>query len=381
VIGQRRRLTLFRNIWPPASMDVYVNNLRRCLQDCVGDHWKITECAPAPTYLLNPFQPVLRRIPFLNSYANDWFLSRYVKYPLRARFSQGDINHLCDDSMGHLGNFLDRRKTIITCFDLRPLKLCLRESGALKLHRFSLKGLRKAARVITVSEASKRDLLQLTDCEARRIHVIPLGVTDCYKPLHEPDSLEMTRQKYGLDDRIWLLHVGLSWEHKNIEGILRALRILLQQGRNVSLLKAGEALSPHQRALAGSLEVNDHIHSLGHVSDRDLVAIYNIADVLLMPSFNEGFGLPILEAMACGTPVVTSNVSSMPEVAGQAAVLVDPHKPEEIANAIGAVLTHEHLRARLRNAGFKRAGEFTWERTAQKTLVVYEAVLREVSGS
>lgn len=370
------RLTLFRNPREVTSLNTYAEQLERHLLP-VAQNWEIKVYQPTLTRVLTRLQPFLRRLPFLRAYADDFLFSRYVKYPAVARWHQGDVNHLCNDAMSHLIGFLSPKRTIITCADLRPLKLALRENPALKLHKLSLRRIGRAARVICMSEATKKDLLELDLCHESRTRVIHLGVSKVFRVIEDKASLDCARRRYGLHEGNWLLHVGLNWEHKNLEGLLKAWRIAMEREPDLFLLKVGGRLDEQQEALARSLGLGGRIRSLGLVPQQDLVAVYNIADVLVYPSFNEGFGLPILEAFACGLPVITSDISSMPEIAGNAAILVDPSNPGDIAGAIGQVLSSRDVRERLRTLGLERARQFTWERTAENTLAVYEDVLRE----
>jgi glycosyltransferase involved in cell wall biosynthesis len=177
-----------------------------------------------------------------------------------------------------------------------------------------------------------------------------------------------------------ILQVGHSGPYKNVEAILCVLPIIQKRiGRPVELLKVGGPFTSVQLQLIERLGIGDRVRFLGAVDVSNLLAAYTKADLLLMPSLYEGFGLPALEAMACGTPVVVSNKGSLPEVVGEAGLYVEPTDFEGIADAVARVLTEPQLRAQMRARGLKQAANFSWERTARETLAVYREVFEEAS--
>jgi len=241
--------------------------------------------------------------------------------------------------------------------------------------RLNLAAIQRVAAVITDSESSRNDFLRFTDCDPGRVYLIPLGVAERFRP---PDGKDNGRGE-GLDGRpMRILHVGHCGVYKNIEGILRSLPLLLARlGPRVVFVKVGGPFTRGQLALIDRLGIEQRVQHLGMVPAEDLPGVYADADLLLMPSFHEGFGLPVLEAMACGTPVVASNQGSLPEVVGEAGLLVEPTEVEQIAAAAERLLTGDRLRADLRKKGLERARAFTWERTARETLAVYQRVYEE----
>ncbi len=236
------------------------------------------------------------------------------------------------------------------------------------------RALRGAAEVIAVSEATRRDLLERYPVPAERVTVIPHGVdAGVFRPPTE-DDVARVRARYGLDGP-YLLFVGGIEPRKNLPALVRAFARL---GGDPRLVIAGssvpwnpeglEALQPVLDALPD--DVRRRITFTGYVSEANKVALYGGARGLVMPSLYEGFGLPVLEAMACGTPVLTSNVSALPEVAGQAALLVDPGDEEAIADGMRRLLEEEALRSSLAEAGRARAAGFDWDETARRTAAV-----------
>ena len=177
----------------------------------------------------------------------------------------------------------------------------------------------------------------------------------------------------------YLLHLATGGPHprKNVAGLLAAYARLRADHAAPPLVVAGDVTSARGQALLGTaadLGLADHVIFPGQVSEAVLPALYRSATLLVYPSLYEGFGLPILEAMASGLPVITSNRSSMPEVAGDAAILVDPENPEDLASALSSALTDDALRRDLAQRGLDRSRKFTWERTARETLAVYQRI-------
>jgi glycosyltransferase involved in cell wall biosynthesis len=234
------------------------------------------------------------------------------------------------------------------------------------------RALRRAAEVITPSEATRTDLLDLYPVGEARVTVIPHGVDHTrFRPAPAED-VERVRRRFGIDGP-YLLFVGGLEPRKNLPALLRAYAAL-PDGLRPALVLAGASVpwNPEGRdALAAALYglragARDRVVQIGYVSDPDRAPLYTGAEALAFPSRYEGFGLPLLEAMACGTPVVTSNVSSLPEVAGEDAVLVDPTDEDSITAGLTRVLEDDGLRGRLRRAGPIRAARFTWKQSAQR---------------
>jgi glycosyltransferase involved in cell wall biosynthesis len=234
----------------------------------------------------------------------------------------------------------------------------------------------QADRVITVSEASKRDILQYFSIPPEKIEVIYNGIDERFWNPPDEEDMERVRQRYQLTDP-FILYAGNIRPHKNLERLIDAFQQLRREGFDeLKLLIIGDEISKYAtlRRAVHRHKLHKHVRFLGFVPDRTLAALYRLAAVFVFPSLYEGFGLPPLEAMASGTPVVTSNVSSLPEVVGDAALLVDPYDCEAIAGAIRMALTDEVLRADLRARGLARAREFSWSRAAARVLEIYAEV-------
>lgn len=234
---------------------------------------------------------------------------------------------------------------------------------------------RRAGRVIADSEATAHDLRELIGVPTSRIDVVPLGVGDQFLP-STPAAITAARMRYRLPESYYL-YVGTLEPRKNIAALVRAWDRISGEIKE-ELVIAGRAGWKTEEMLAAIREAKhrDRIHLPGFIEQEDLAALICGARAFVWPSLFEGFGLPVLEAMACGTPVLTSNASSLPEVAGEAALLVNPECEEAIAEGLMRLSRDDVLRARLASAGLQRAAEFTWGQTAEMTLKVYERVVR-----
>ena len=291
--------------------------------------------------------------------------------PRRAAGDGFDLVH----ATTHYGTFMPcRYRNVITIHDVTPI-LFPETHGRMQVcyHRHMLPSvLNQADAIITISECSKRDILRLYGISEEKIHVIYHGVSDHFSTA--PDARSDFVQ--GLPEH-YILNIGTLEARKNLPRLLEAYAIARNKGLTHKLLIGG-AKGWRLSNLAGIVakhKLEQDAVFLGYVEDTDLPALYGRAEFFVYPSIYEGFGMPILEAMACGTPVITSNVSSMPEVAGDAALLVDPLDVDEIAAKMLELAGSTELRGRLREAGLARAGRFTWEETARRTLAVYQGVV------
>jgi glycosyltransferase involved in cell wall biosynthesis len=234
---------------------------------------------------------------------------------------------------------------------------------------------RRAGRVIADSEATAHDLRELIGVPNSRIDVVPLGVGGAFRPQTQA-ACDAVRDRYKLPESFFL-YVGTLEPRKNLAALVRAWDSIAGDIEE-ELVIAGRTGWKTEEMLAaiGDAKHQDRVHLPGFLEEEDLVPAIGAARAFVWPSLFEGFGLPVLEAMACGTPVLTSNLSSLPEVAGDAALLVDPENESDIAEGLKRLSTDDVLRARLSAAGIQRASEFTWARTADLTLKAYERLAR-----
>jgi glycosyltransferase involved in cell wall biosynthesis len=236
-----------------------------------------------------------------------------------------------------------------------------------------------ADKIISVSEHTKNDILRFYPVSADKVAVTSLGISSHIKKLNKSD-IEEFRKKKGLDYE-YIMYVGSFLPNKNVERIVEAFLLAKKKNgiRHKLLLMGGEG--PIRRRIQklvykrGAIE---DIFILNYVSDKELNLFYNAASLFLFPSLYEGFGLPVLEAMVAGVPVVTSTAGSLPEVAGDSAIFVDPYNIEEIADSIWRAVSDKILRNELRDKGLARIKNFTWRKMAEETLEIYKETLRIV---
>ncbi len=231
-------------------------------------------------------------------------------------------------------------------------------------------------RILTVSEASKRDILRFFSVPPDKISVVYNAIDERFWIEPAPEDLARVRERFQLDHG-FVLYVGTIKPHKNLVRLIEAFAELRTgEFEDLKLLIIGDEISklPSLRRAVHSLKLHKHVRFLGFLPDETLAALYRLAAVFVFPSLYEGFGLPPLEAMASGTPVVTSNVSSLPEVAGDAAVLVDPYDVASIVDGMRRVLTDPVLAGELRRKGLVRARDFSWERSVARTHEIYRLV-------
>jgi glycosyltransferase involved in cell wall biosynthesis len=288
--------------------------------------------------------------------------------PCQAAQDRFDLIH----ATTHYGTFMPcRYRNVITVTDVSPLlHPDTHGRGQVMYHRYFLpQVLKRADVIVTISHSSKKDIISCFRLSEEKVHVIHLGVDRNFVPTVTGES-NFART---LPER-YILNIGTLEARKNLPRLLEAYAIVRGKGLSHKLLIAGARgwrLSSLARIVEKHKLENDVVF-LGYVEDADLPLLYSRADFFVYPSIYEGFGLPILEAMACGTPVITSNCSSMPEVAGDAALLVDPLDVNDLVTKILDLAGSGDLRRFLREKGIGRASLFSWEKTAQETLAVYE---------
>lgn len=234
---------------------------------------------------------------------------------------------------------------------------------------------RLADAIITVSEHTRQDALRLLSLPAERVTAIPLAASSGYQLVSNTAQLEHCKQKYNLPEA-YILYVGAIEPRKNLPLLLQAYHHLVANGLPVSLVIVGALGWMYAEAMQQieTLSLGNKVHFIGYIPAEDLPMVYNLARVFVYPSLYEGFGLPPLEAMACGTPVITSATSAMIETVGEAGILVNPQEKGSLVNAIRAVCEDNALHEQLSQKGRTQAAKFTWKHTAQETLRVYQKV-------
>ena len=305
----------------------------------------------------------------------------YYKFLRRNRF-KFDLFHSLNSELPLYSNI----KSIVTFHDLKYIKYpyFLNKFSTVKLKYLKytmIKGAEKANKIIAVSQNTKKDIIHLLGIEKDKITVIyeasNLGM---YSRKNDDITNSEILEKYSIQ-KPYFLYVGEKRPHKNLEGLIKAFAIFKEKydSRNTSLVLTGKKYSTYHKYItsAESLGVKDSLIFTGFIPEKYLITIYSEAETLLLISFYEGFGIPILEAMECGIPVITSNISSMPEVAGEAALLVDPNNIQEIAEKMNNIISSKILRKQLIESGFKRVKLFSWGNTARQTLKVYNEIYKQ----
>ncbi|MDP2660505.1 MAG: glycosyltransferase family 1 protein [Dehalococcoidia bacterium] len=300
-------------------------------------------------------------------------LSLYAHVPLDSLFGDAEIFHATD----HLLPRLHRISSVFTLHDLAFLR---HPEAHLPLNRWFLRlamplFLRRANAVICVSQYTKGDAVRSYGLDDSKIYVIPEGVHPRFHQVQDLGVLAATRARYHLPER-FILFVSTIEPRKNLVTLWEAYRLLRSEGRTEKLVVVGQRGWLYQPILLRlrELGLEDQVVFPGYVDDEDLPAIYSLAECFCFPSLFEGFGLAPLEAMASGCPVVCSNASSLPEVCGDAAILVPPTDVSALTSALRRLLDDPALRDDLRARGLRQSAQFTWRNAAERTLGVYRAV-------
>jgi glycosyltransferase involved in cell wall biosynthesis len=273
--------------------------------------------------------------------------------------------------------------TVVTVHDV--IQFVLPEYAWRKISRvyFGLvsAGARRADAIITVSECSKRDIVKLLGLPPERIHVIGNAVDATLHPVRDAWLLASVRERYGIGQR-FILYFGGFDLRKNVPRIIEAYARLPENLRKEYQLviagryqHLGHPLYPDPRATVARLGLEGNVIFTGQIREQDKAPLFTAATVFTFPSLYEGFGMPVLEAMACGTPVVTSDQSALPEVAGDACLLVDPYDVDQISQGIAELLVSQSRRDELSRRGLERARRFTWPQVAEQTVRVYKQIL------
>jgi glycosyltransferase involved in cell wall biosynthesis len=240
--------------------------------------------------------------------------------------------------------------------------------------------LKKAEKIITVSNFERERIKDFFGLPNEKIVAIYNGVGTHFKIINDVEKLKNIRKKYLLPEK-YFFFLGNTDPKKNTKGVLKAYSdYVKQKGNSIKLLMLDYEEAELMKLLneINAQNIRNDIYLAGYVNNNDLPAIYNMAELFLYPSMRESFGIPMLEAMACGTAVITSNTSSMPEVANGAAKIINPSKTIEITNAIIELLENDNLRNTFIKKGVKRASEFSWKLMAEQNLKLYKEVLNSI---
>ena len=281
---------------------------------------------------------------------------------------------------------IKKKKTIVTIHDVIPLVFPnnfpkgIKGSLRLYLQKMALKG---AKAVITDSQNSKNDIFKYLNYPLDKINVVYLACSSEFKQIKQDSLLRKIKDQYKLPER-FILYVGDVNYNKNVLGLIKAFGKLKtkKQNKDLKLVLVGKAFKQKGlkelreiKDLMETLELGKYVKILGWLDNKDLVGIYNLATVYCQPSFYEGFGLPVLEAMSCGTPVVAANTSSLPEISSEAAIMVDPYNINSIAEGLSSVLDNPLTAKMLSKRGLKQVENFNWEKVAYETYRIYKKLV------
>ena len=368
------RLVLFRDFAEDRrfSMERYADRLAAALAPELPADWQLEAYRPhLPKALGAAPLGALGRLR----------LARYLAYPWQARGRHAALNHIAEQGYAHLAYLLPPARTVVTVHDLMPLLRWRGEIPPLEaprrpwLSELSVRALPRVARLIANSEQTKRDLVRALGCDPARIAVVYLGIDERYRP-SEPETRRDARAELGLppEPAPLVLVTGEAF-YKNLASSLRVAR-RLQELCSVPpwLVHLGEASAEWQEGVRQN-GLAARVIELAGLADAAMPSLYGAVDCLLFPSWYEGFGLPPLEAMACGTPVVCSNRGALPEAVGNAAALAAPDDVEGLARLVQAALEDRALRRERTALGLRQAARFTWAAAARGTLKVYREVM------
>ena len=356
------------------GIGTYTRNLLRHLARQDQDSEYILLCHPSDIGVAAEFGPNFRAV-----------LEPSPNYSIREQFHVPWVLHRERPDVFHAPHYVlppaTTCRSVVTIHDCIHLMFpqYLPNRAAYAYARASMwLAARRSNRILTVSEASKRDIMHFLNVDADKIVVVYNSIDERFRRTPAEADIARVRERYQLQQR-FVLYVGNSKPHKTLVRLIEASALLRRRGfDDLKLLIIGDEISklPALRRAVHTHKLHKHVRFLGYLPDETLSILYRLASVFVFPSLYEGFGLPPLEAMACGTPVVTSNVSSMPEVAGDAAVLVDPYDVESITDGMQRVLDNPGFSEELREKGMARSRDFSWERSVERTRRVYEEVAR-----
>ncbi|MBC7881223.1 MAG: glycosyltransferase family 4 protein [Anaerolineae bacterium] len=303
----------------------------------------------------------------------DVLINRHFTYELPDR-KKFDVHHVVDHSYGHLVHRLPLERTVVTCHDLNIYERMQRDRSLpfQAMCRHILGGLNKARWIICDSQFTAEALAKSELAKGAQVTVVHLGLASNFQVLPTENLLSISK-RFRLPDAPKVIHVGDCFDRKNIEVLLMAVHRL-----KIHLVKVGGQFSESQQKLIKDFNLDSQITHLHGVNIEDLVGLYNLADLCIFPSWLEGFGFPVLEAMACGTPVVASNRSSVPELVGGAGLLADPADAEAFVAQSLRVLNDQGVRENLIEKGLQRVQQFTWANHARQVCAFYDRVLESI---
>ncbi len=337
------------------------------------EYWLYTDCpVDSPIIQGANFHHKALTLPF----AQNYFTWNHVRLPPELLLHPVDVFHFPFYTIPLVRNY----KSVVTIHDItyEIHPEWFSRKGLFATRYFSRYAAKHADKIFTDSFYSKQDLMTYYGVSEEKVVVAYPAVEEGFCKIEDHDLFERTKVRFNITASRVILYVGSIHTRRNVEQMIRAFQRLCQNMSDVQLVLVGKNEYPYLdvAGLAHELGIPDKVIQAGyiHFQDEALLALYNIADLFMYPSSYEGFGIPPLEALACETPVITVNATSLPEVVGEAAIFVDPQNIEEEADAMYQVLTDEALRHAMIAKGIVQARKFSWEQTAQEMLAVYQSV-------
>ena len=368
------QITLFRDFIEDGrtSMEIYADGLGKALRLNSEDNFQIKDFTPHTSNFITKT---------LGINHSQMRIERYLHYPLQARKQQGSVNHIIDHAYGHLLRFINPQTSIVTVHDMIPVLAYMKKIPGLTyphlpaLFKFSLSSLSRARFIVAVSNSTKKDLITYCGLEDEKVKVIYNGIGDIFTPFSSRKK-EVLRKSFGFPDMgTHIVLITGSLGYKNHAASFKVIEILqlrtIKPIQLVILKSAANDLNIDE----AEYSFNNPIIILSGIDNNRLVELYNAVDCLLFPSLYEGFGWPPLESMACGTPVVTSDIGPFPEIVGDAGLMQSPYEPFKLAEAVLLLLENQEVRRLYIERGLKKAKEFTWERCANEFGKLYDDIL------
>jgi glycosyltransferase involved in cell wall biosynthesis len=355
------------------GIGTYVRNLLRQLARIDQGSEYVLLCRPNDVSIAGQLGANFRAVP---TNARPYSVAEQIVIPWLVRRERPDVFHTPHYVLPPLTTV----KSVVTihdCIHLMFPQYLPNRIAPLYARGFMWAAAHRASRILTVSDASKRDILRFFDVPEAKIDVIYNAIDDRFDTPPDDEQVRLVRERFQLESE-FLLYAGNIKPHKNVERLIEAFQQLHADARfqHLKLLIIGDEISkyPTLRRTVHRGKLHKHVRFLGFVPYETLRVLYRLASVFVFPSLYEGFGLPPLEAMASGTPVVTSNVSSLPEVTGGAAMLIDPYDAGSIAAGVRQVLDDGALRARMVARGLEQAHVYSWDTSVRRVHEVYRAV-------
>lgn len=372
---RRNKITIFRDFKEDhrKSMDIYSDNIYKSLIK-IKTSISIINYTPKISYIGNCLG---------NVHKIKMRFSRYITYPILAYQNRSKVNHIIDQSYGHLLYTLPYRNSIITIHDIIPILAWENHIEGLSypnnplLMKFSLSKINEARYIIAVSQNTKNDLIKYCSINENKIKVIHCGVNSNFRKYNN-EKREIIREKLGLPDNnsklIFIIGENL---YKNQNTSIKIISELEKRGfSQIHLVTLGLS-DDYVNKLKSQTPIKNKIFIFNNLSENETIDLYNSVDCLLFPSLYEGFGLPILEAQACGIPVVCSNAASLPEIANDAAIFASPFDILNMANGIEKLFKNNNFKNDLIEKGLQNVLNFNWEKCATKINELYETIIND----